>query len=156
MSTFAKTVAIVLVVVVTSVATFVYRMGRHDTQALRDFAISYEQFDRTVMELALPSQGSGARSEQAANVALADFQAKASMKISSLRANDGTMMRAARDVSQVATQELSTLTAYRAAATKGSHTARVLAAELANVHNERRNTYARFQFLQTAPPNSPY
>ena len=31
-------------------AAFVYRMGRHDVQALADFAASYEQFDKRVSE----------------------------------------------------------------------------------------------------------
>src|SRR5262245_23012915 len=89
--------AIGLMSIMTAFVVCGYRMGRHDMLALRQFAVSYERFDRTVTAFADAGMAANAADE-----ALADFQDKASMRISSLTKNDGSMMEAARDISRLA------------------------------------------------------
>jgi hypothetical protein len=124
----------VVVLAAAAALLFLYRMAQHDSNALGEFAASYEHFERAI---ATPA------GDRASDDALADLQQKASMRISSLRANDGSMMRAARDISKLAAQEL--------AALKRSETA-----QFVTIQQERRRTYERFQRLETAPPNTPY
>ena len=148
-----KAFIVLLALIVASVVAFAYRMGRHDMQALRDFETAYEHFDRAIT--ALGAQRNPSSTEQAA-AALADFQKKAAMRISSLTKNDGSMMMAAREVAAMATQELTAVNAYQAVAVTDADSARILATEAANVRNERISRHARFQYLATAPPNSAY
>jgi hypothetical protein len=89
---------------------FVFRMGRHDMQALRDFTASYQRFDRTMSEA---PGGPGAAQFDAA---LQDLNARASMRISSLTTNDGAMMRVARQVSEAAAREVTAVNRFKQSA----------------------------------------
>ena len=117
-------------------AAFVSRMGRHDMRALEDFAVSYEQFDKTM-------------SEQTLN----DLRVKSALKISSLTRNDGSMMKAAREASNLAATEVSLVKASQVVQ-NDRETAAELNTRLNAVRCERKVAYADFQILLAAPPNS--
>src|SRR5262249_505317 len=73
-----------------------------DMQSLREFAAAYEQFDQRVSDF---SGRATEANEHAADKALADLTVRASMQLSSLMKNDGSMMRVASEVSNAATME---------------------------------------------------
>jgi hypothetical protein len=117
-------------------AAFVYRMGRHDVRALADFAASYQQFDKTM-------------SDQALN----DLRVKSEMRISSLTKNDGSMMKVAREASDLAATEFSLMKRSQVVR-NDREAADELNARLNAVQRERKAAYAHFQRLLAAPPNS--
>jgi hypothetical protein len=116
-------------------AAVVNSMGRRDVQALSDFSSSYEHFDNAV-------------SEETLN----DLQVKSAMKISSLTKNDGAMMKVARQVSDLAASEVSLMKAFPLE--KDREVDVELNARLTTLQHERKATYAHFQRLLAAPPNS--
>lgn len=117
-------------------AAILYRMGRHDVQALAQFQASYERFDETL-------------SDQALN----ELRVKSTMSISSLTKNDGAMMNAARQVSDLAATEVSLIKASRVGQ-NDSEAAAALHVRLDALQRDRREAYTHFQRLLAAPPNS--
>jgi hypothetical protein len=117
-------------------AAFVYRMGRHDVRALADFAASYEQFDKRV-------------SEETLN----ELRVASAMKISSLTKNDGSMMKVAREISDIAATEVGVVKASRVGQ-NDRNVATELATRLNDLQRERKAAYAHFQRLLADPPNS--
>jgi len=109
-----------------------------DVQLLNAFQTAYEQFDQRVSAL---SAGATETNEHDADNALANLAARASMQVSSLMKNDGSMMRAAREVSADATIELAALKDH----TRG---------KFEEAQKARKAAYAHFERLLSAPPNA--
>ena len=74
------------------------------------------------------------------------------MKISSLTKNDGAMMKVARQVSDLATSEVSLMKESQLANDREAGVE--LNARLKALQLERKAAYAHFQRLLAAPPNS--
>jgi len=94
---------VVFVLVAAAAGLFlVLRMYRTDIKELKRFVAAYDRFDTAMAEDALR-----AGSDEAGDVrrALAELQAYAGMRLSSLIKNDGELMAQAREVGDLARQE---------------------------------------------------
>jgi hypothetical protein len=131
--------------------TVACQMFDHDMQALRAFAAAYEQFDQRVSDV---SGRFTEANQHAADQALADLTFRASMQLSSLMKNDGSMMRVARQVSDAATMELATLKASQRFAAEHQGDSAALLKQFEATRRARRSAYAHFERLLAAPPNS--
>jgi len=115
-------------------------MYHQDLQSLADFSAAYQQFDQRVSDFS--GQATDAN-EQAADKALADLALRASMRVSSLMKNDGSIMRVASEISDDSEKELGALKASR-----------TVNKQVEDARTARRAAYAHFQRLLEAPPNS--
>lgn len=111
---------------------FFFRMYRTDIGALRGFLRSYDRFDQ-----AMPGQAGQTRPDDLgpAEAALAELQARASMRLSSLIKNDAALMVQAGVVADLSRREL-------AAAKDGEWPE-----DLRTLHERRQTAYARFREL---------
>jgi hypothetical protein len=120
------------VLVLAAGSFFFFRMYRADIGALKGFIRSYDRFDQ-----AMPGQAGEARHDDLgpAEEALAELQARASLRLSSLIKNDAALMAQARDVADLSRRE------FEAASKVESHE------EYRSLHEKRRAAYARFREL---------
>src|ERR1041384_6653662 len=79
---------------------------QQDLQSLREFRAAYDAFDHRVSDFSARANESN---ERGADKALTDLALAASLRLSSSIKNDGAMMRTVREVSNAATQELTSL-----------------------------------------------
>ena len=115
-------------------------MFQQDLQSVSDFSAAYKQFDQRVSDFSARATDAD---EHAADKALADLAQRASMRLSSLMKNDGSMMRVAREVSDDSAKELAALKEYR-----------TVNKQVEDARSARRAAYAHFERLVEAPPNS--
>jgi hypothetical protein len=133
---------------------FVYRLYHRDVQALKDFSVAYNKFEKVISDFSRPLFApnlEGARAadelERKAEEALTELKTKASARISSLIKNDGDLMDITREIADFSEKELEALKAYqRGAADKNADLDR-FAKELGDLTCERQTAYARFREL---------
>ena len=142
-------------VVLLLVGLWAYRLGSHDVKAVTELAASYGRFDISISDLSTDARTSNPddrftanEAERKADEVLADLNAKAAARISSLTKNDGAMMNVARELSEVSTRELEALKAYRRAVReKNADSARTTFPSVAEFRNRRKSAFARWRDL---------
>jgi hypothetical protein len=133
---------ILILAVAAAVLFFFIRMYRDDIKALKGFMASYERFDRAVSDL---SMGVGLELEGKAGSAAADLASKASLRLSSLIRNDAGLMDQAREVADLAQQELGSLRAYQKGIRQENADVEELAERSRILTEKRKTAYARFR-----------
>ena len=133
---------------------FFYRLYHRDVKALTGVLLAYEKFDKAVSDfstrlLAQNLAGPPAANdpERKAEEALAELEAKASARISSLIKNDAELMKLTLEIARLSGKELAALKAYKRAAADMSADLPTLAKETADLARERQTAHARFREL---------
>jgi hypothetical protein len=103
---------VVALIAIAAVFLLFYRMGRHDKKALNEFVSSYEKFDEAILGY---SAGHVDGFEGKAGAALAELEARAAERLSSLMKNDAELMAAAHMIAIYSAGELDNLYAYKRA-----------------------------------------
>ncbi len=135
---------LIVVLVLLAGVFFFYRLYHNDVKALADFSVSYEKFDKAISYF---STGSTGDLESKAGDALAELNAKAVFRISSLIKNDAKLMDQAREVAALSAREFDSLKAYKAAIQSKNADSDRLAKEYGDLTDKRKTAYARFQEL---------
>jgi len=86
-------------------------------------------------------------SESKARAALAELEAKAAFRLSSLIKNDGALMNQAREVADLSARELASLEAYRKASREKNAALDGVARESGDLAGKRKAAFARFREL---------
>lgn len=133
------------------IGTWACQAFDHDMQSLREFTAAYEQFDQRVSDL---SERVTEANEHAAEQALASLALRASMQLSSLLKNDGSVMRVAREVSDAATMEFAKLKEFKRFTVERPGDSAALLNTFQDARSARKAAYAHFERLLAAPPNS--
>jgi len=120
------------------------RSYRRDVRALEAFLASCDSFDRAISDLAARPADAPDRT---AREALADLQAKASMRLSSLIRNDGEFMRLAREIAELSRKELESAEAYRKANLDRAADREARAGECRDLAAKRRAAWDRYREL---------
>jgi hypothetical protein len=140
-----KKYSILLVLVPVLLAgSFFYYLYRHDVKSLDDFAASYEKFDEAVANF---STGKTGDLESRARDALAELNAKATFRLSSLIKNDNVIPPVALEVADFSGKELDALVAYEKASQSKNGNVEALAQEYSDLTSKMEATYTRFQEL---------
>lgn len=134
---------LVLVVLAAGLLLF-FRFNRHDIKSLEGFLASYDRYDKALLALAVSQTEDG---EGQAAAALDELKAKAAFRLSSLIKNDAGLMSQAREVAELAGQELESLKAYRRAVRSKNVGADELAIGHGVVREKRKAAYACFREL---------
>jgi hypothetical protein len=131
---------------------FFVRMYQRDLQMLNSFIVSYQEYDQAVStysSMVLSPGASGAPTADKLRAktqdALADLNAAASARISSLIKNEKEVMAAMQATATAAGQELAALQAFRAAAADGQGRLDDLQKGISAVTAQRQAGYAHFQ-----------
>ncbi|MGZ5479489.1 MAG: hypothetical protein ACXWGZ_07820 [Candidatus Aminicenantales bacterium] len=135
---------IFILVVAAGVLFFAIRMYQDDIKAIKGFMASYADFDKAFSDLSL---GGADDSENRAGNAVAGLSAKASLRLSSLIKNDAKLMDEAREVADLAQQELESLRTYKSAIQHENADVNELAEGSRILTEKRKMAYARFQEL---------
>ncbi|MGZ5514175.1 MAG: hypothetical protein ACXW2O_03570 [Candidatus Aminicenantales bacterium] len=135
---------IFILVVAAGVLFFAIRMYQDDIKAIKGFMASYADFDKAISDLSL---GGADDSENRAGNAVAGLSAKASLRLSSLIKNDAKLMDEAREVADLAQQELESLRTYKSAIQHENADVNELAEGSRILTEKRKMAYARFQEL---------
>jgi hypothetical protein len=130
-----------IIVPVVFAGVLLFRFGRHDARALADFSACYQRFSDAVAQL--ESGGPSDELERRADAALAELNASASARISSLTKNDPEIMAAFVEIGDLSRRELETLKAYQKAADSAT-----LAQEFEASKSRRAAAYDRFRALE--------
>jgi hypothetical protein len=149
----AKKTKVILIVVVfigllgaAGVAFFFANLYQKDMRALTGFVDSYETYEKAVSSLKnAPSKS--ITLQTGADQALADLQAKAAARISSLIKNEKEVMRTTQNIAELSAKELAALRAYQKAAEAQSSVPDQLANALNTLSTQRQAAYAHFREL---------
>jgi len=132
---------ILVLAVAAGVFLIIYGMYREDIKALKSFMASYDSYDKAVSDLSLSG---GAGLEGAASGAAADLAAKSSLRLSSLIKHDAELMDRAREVADLARQEIESIKAYKDGLQNGKEE---LAEGSRILTGKRKKAFVRFQEL---------
>jgi hypothetical protein len=113
-------------------------------RAVEGFSASYDHFDKAISDLSASMTDD---SESKAKAALAELEAKAAFRLSSLIRNDGALMNQAREVADLSAKELASLEAYRRAIQNKNANLDELAREYGDLAGKRKAAFARFRQL---------
>jgi len=126
------------------VAFFFYYFGHGDDRKMSEMAAAYGDFDRAVSEL---STGPGPDAEKRADEALAVLRTRAAMRLSSLTKNDAELMSQAREVTELAGNELESRKGFSRANDNKYREADELARASAELAGKRRAAWDRYRDL---------
>ena len=130
-----------ILVPVVFVGVLLFRFGRHDARALADFSASYQRFSDAISHL--ESSGPSDELERQAEDALAELDARASARVSSLTKHDAEIMAAFGEIGDLSQKELQTLKEFKRAADSAA-----LAQEFGDLKRRRAAAYDRFRALE--------
>jgi hypothetical protein len=124
----------------------VHHFYDRDVQALNDFKSAYTAYDQAITAAAKTLQLSDDL-KQTAGQALADMQARASVRISSFIKNDGELMNTEQEIAALSGKEMDALQMYQAALVKKSADIEQRKKELDDLTSQRQAAYLHFQEL---------
>jgi len=139
-----KVVLVLVLLVVVSIFSFLYRLYRNDVRALEDFLASYEKFDQAITDFSISKPDD---LESKAGDALMDLNSRAAVRISSLIKNDAELMNEKLEIADLSGRELDSLRAYKRGVQSPNADLDGLAKEFGDWTSKRKAAYARFQSL---------
>jgi hypothetical protein len=149
----SKKINVILIVVVfigllgaAGVYLFFANLYQKDMRALTGFVNSYETYEKAVSSLK-NAPSTSITLQTGADQALADLQAKAAARISSLIKNEKEVMRTTQNIAELSAKELAALRAYQKAAEAQSSVPDQLANALNTLSTQRQAAYAHFREL---------
>ncbi len=149
-----RALLVIALIMASGLFFFFYHFGTNDTGVLSDFPVAYHHFDQAISDYSrsvFESNSAGAPVtddlQRNTGEALAELNAKASARISSLTKHDGELMQAMVEIANLAAKEFNALKAYQKAASSHSAELDTLAKEAAGLTRQRQNAYARFLAL---------
>ncbi len=149
-----KVLFAIALILLAGVFIFFIRLYNQDVKALSDFLAAYQKFDQAISDYSAavfaPNKGNVSTADvlqQKADEALADLNAKASVRISSLIKNDAGLMRTALQIGELSGKEFDSLKACRSAAADKNAALDRLAKEHGDLTNQRQAAYNQFQKL---------
>ncbi len=121
--------------------------------------MAYEKFDEAISDFSayllaqnLESTPASDDPERKAEEALAELDARASARLSSLIKNDAELMHLTLEIDGLSGRELAALKAHKGAASDKSADLPKLGKELADLARQRQTAYARFRVLGGLSP----
>lgn len=121
---------------------FFYRLYRHDIQALTNFIVAYERFDRAIATYDASFVGEGASE---ARDALTALRGASVFRLSSLIKNEKELMSQALDIAAASEKEFDSLGAYKKAISDDGTNVREFAKTYNDFMNKRKTAYATFR-----------
>ena len=136
------------------IVLFFYYFGHHDEKALTEFSAAYENYDRLISGLsnaifASKLEGTPVMEdlEQNADLALANLNTKASVRISSLTRHDAEIMSLTEEIADLSGRELAVIKEYQRAVSDNVTDLNNLKKEWEDLSTKRQAAFARYQEL---------
>jgi len=149
-----RAMIVFVIIMVAGCFYFFYHFGHHDAQALTDFSIAYQSYDKAISDFSTAILASSFNDATAADdfelntdEALVELTSKASARISSLTKNDAELMSITQEIADLSRKELDALIACRRAIIEKNTDVDNLCRELGDLTNIRKTDYARFREL---------
>ena len=139
-----KWFVVVALVMLAAVFSLFYSLYHHDVNALTDFSVSYEKFDKSILDFSISQTDD---LQNSARDAVIELTTIAHSKLSSLIKNDAELMNQALLVADLSARELVCLKSYKGAIQSKKVDIGELAIMYGELNSKRKIAYARFQEL---------